>query len=176
MEYEAKEQARANYCERTNGRKEFEYFIEPSKLIEPDEAIVLVGLSKNQLKQLPKNVIGIARTNNVQELAEIYTTADVFFNPTLEDNFPTTNLEALACGTPVITFNTGGSIETIDDTTGFIVEKGDLENTIKIIRKIKSEGKEKYSDSCIKRANKYYNKNNKFQEYIELYEKLEKEV
>jgi len=104
MEYEAKEQARANYCERTNGRKEFEYFIEPSKLIEPDETIVMVGLSKNQLKQLPKNVIGITRTNNVQELAEIYTTADFFFNPTLEDNFPTANLEALACGTPVITF------------------------------------------------------------------------
>ena len=157
-------------------RKGFEYFIELSKLIEPDETIVMVGLSKNQLKQLPKNVIGITRTNNVQELAEIYTTADVFFNPTLEDNFPTTNLEALACGTPVITFNTGGSIETIDDTTGFIVEKGDLEQAIKTIRKIKTEGKEKYSDSCIKRANKYYNKNNKFQEYIELYEKLGKEV
>ena len=157
-------------------RKGFEYFIELSKLIEPDETIVMVGLSKNQLKQLPKNVIGIKRTNNVQELAEIYTTADVFFNPTLEDNFPTTNLEALACGTPVITFNTGGSIETIDDTTGFIVEKGDLEEAIKTIRKIKTEGKEKYSESCIKRANKYYNKNNKFQEYIELYENLIKEI
>ena len=70
----------------------------------------------------------------------------------------------------VITFNTEGSIETIDDTTGFIVEKGDLEEAIKTIRKIKTEGKEKYSESCIKRANKYYNKNNKFQEYIELYE------
>ncbi|MBL5982266.1 glycosyl transferase [Petrotoga sp. 8T1HF07.NaAc.6.1] len=151
-------------------RKGFEYFIELSKLIEPDETIVMVGLSKSALKQLPKNIIGITRTNNVQELAEIYTSADVFFNPTLEDNFPTTNLEALACGTPVITFNTGGSIETIDDTTGFIVEKGDLEQAIKTIRKIKTEGKEKYSESCIKRANKYYNKNNKFQEYIELYE------
>jgi len=150
-------------------RKGFEYFIELSKLIESDETIVMVGLSKNQLKQLPKNVIGITRTNNVQELAEIYTTADVFFNPTLEEVMGLTNVEAQACGTPVITFNTGGSIETIDNSTGFIVEKGDLENTIRIIRKIKSEGKEKYSNSCIKRANKYYNKNNKFQEYIELY-------
>jgi len=136
----------------------------------------LVGLSKNQLKQLPKNIVGITRTNNVKELAEIYTSANVFFNPTLEENFPTVNLESLACGTPVITFNTGGSIETIDDMTGFIVEKGDLENTIKIIRKIKSEGKEKYSESCIKRANKYYNKNDKFQQYIELYKSLGEEV
>jgi len=157
-------------------RKGFEYFIELSKLIEPDEAIVLVGLSKNQLKKLPKNIIGITRTNNVKELAEIYTTANVFFNPTLEDNFPTANLESLACGTPVITFNTGGSIETIDDTAGFIVEKGDLGNAIKIIRKIKSERKEKYSESCIKRANKYYNKHDKFQEYIELYKILGEEV
>jgi len=94
----------------------------------------------------------------------------------LEENFPTANLESLACGTPVITFNTGGSIETIDDTTGFIVKKGDIKNTIRIIRKIKSEGKEKYSESCIKRANKYYNKDDKFQEYIKLYESLGNKV
>jgi glycosyltransferase involved in cell wall biosynthesis len=157
-------------------RKGFEYFIELSKLIEPDEATLLVGLSKNQIKQLPKNIIGITRTNNVKELAEIYTVVDVFFNPSLEENFPTVNLESLACGTPVITFNTGGSIETIDDTTGFIVKKGDIKNTIRIIRKIKSEGKEKYSESCIKRANKYYDKDDKFQEYIELYESLGEEI
>lgn len=151
-------------------RKGFMYFMELSKLIEHDEVIVLVGLSEKQIKQLPKNIIGISKTNNTKELAEIYTAADVFFNPTLEEVLGLTNLEAQACGTPVITFNTGGSVETIDDSTGFIVEKGDLENTIKIIRMIKTEGKEKYYDSCIKRANKYYNKNDRFQEYIELYE------
>ena len=157
-------------------RKGFMYFMELSKLIEHDEVIVLVGLSEKQIKELPKNIIGISRTNNTKELAEIYTAADVFFNPTLEEVLGLTNLEAQACGTPVITFNTGGSVETIDDSTGFIVEKGDLENTIKIIRMIKTEGKEKYSDSCIKRANEYYNKNDRFQEYIELYESLGKEV
>lgn len=157
-------------------RKGFEYFIELSKLIEPDEAIVMVGLSKNQLKHLPKNIIGITRTNNVKELAEIYTCADVFFNPTLEDNFPTANLESLACGTPVITFNTGGSIETVDNSTGLIVEKGNLEEAIKMIRRVKTEGKDKYRDFCIKRANKYYNKDGRFQEYIELYKSLREEV
>ena len=157
-------------------RKGFEYFIKLSKLIEPDETIVMVGLSKRQLKQLTKNIIGITRTNNVQELAEIYTTADVFFNPTLEDNFPTTNLEALACGTPVITFNTGGSIEAIDSSTGYIVEKGDLQEVKQIIQRTEKEGKEKYSRYCIARANDYYDKNKKFLEYIELYEKLGKEV
>jgi len=128
------------------------------------------------LKQLPKNILGITRTDNVQELAEIYSSADVFFNPTLEEVMGLTNVEAQACGAPVITFNTGGSVETIDDTTGFIVEKGDLEEAIKKIRKIESEGKEEYSESCIRRANKYYNKNDKFQEYIELYKDILEEV
>jgi len=157
-------------------RKGFEYFIELSKLIEPDEAIVMVGLSKNQLKQLPRNIIGITRTNNVQELAEIYTCADVFFNPTLEEVMGLTNVEAQACGTPVITFNTGGSIETVDNSTGFIVEKGDLEEAIKMIRRVKTEGKDKYRDSCIKRASKYYNKDDRFQEYIQLYEESYKKI
>jgi len=157
-------------------RKGFEYFIELSKLIEPDEAIVMVGLSKNQLKHLPKNIIGITRTNNVKELAEIYTCADVFFNPTLEEVMGLTNVEAQACGTPVITFNTGGSIETVDNSTGFIVEKGDLEEAIKMIRRVKTEGKDKYRDFCIKRASKYYNKDDRFQEYIQLYEESYKKI
>ena len=76
-------------------------------------AIVLVGLNEKQLKNLPEGVIGIRRTEFPQELAGIYSTADVFFNPTVEDNFPTVNLEAEACGTPVITYNTGGCAETV---------------------------------------------------------------
>ncbi len=163
----------ANKWER---RKGLEYFIELSKILSNKEAIVLVGLSKKQIKDLPKNIIGITRTNSTKELAEIYTASDVFFNPTLEDNFPTTNIEALACGTPVITFNTGGSIEAIDNSTGYIVEKGNLEEVKQIIQKMEKEGKDKYSKHCITRANKYFDKNKKFQEYIELYEKLGKEV
>ena len=76
-------------------------------------AIVLVGLNKKQIKSLPENIIGLARTNSAKELAEIYTAADVFFNPTREDNYPTVNLEAEACGTPVVTYDTGGCRETI---------------------------------------------------------------
>ncbi len=76
-------------------------------------AIVLVGLSEKQIKQLPEGVIGLTRTDSPQELAGIYTAADVFFNPTLEDNYPTVNLEAEACGTPVVTYDTGGCRETV---------------------------------------------------------------
>lgn len=76
-------------------------------------AIVLVGLSEKQIKRLPNSIIGLTRTNSPQELAGIYSTADVFFNPTVEDNFPTVNLEAEACGTPVVTYDTGGCKETL---------------------------------------------------------------
>ena len=76
-------------------------------------AIVLVGLSEKQIRQLPEGVIGLARTASPQELAGIYSTADVFFNPTVEDNYPTVNLEAEACGTPVVTYDTGGCRETL---------------------------------------------------------------
>ncbi len=75
--------------------------------------IVLVGLSQKQIKMMPEEIVGIPRTDSGEELAGIYSTANVFFNPTSEDNFPTVNLEAEACGTPVVTYDTGGCRETI---------------------------------------------------------------
>jgi glycosyltransferase involved in cell wall biosynthesis len=86
--------------------------------------IVLVGLDNETLKEIPDSIIGLKRTSNIQQLVELYSMADVFFNPTYEDNFPTTNLEALACGTPVVTYRTGGSPECINDENGVIIEKG----------------------------------------------------
>lgn len=85
-------------------------------------AIVLVGLSEKQIKSLPGGITGLTRTDSPQELAGIYTTADVFFNPTVEDNYPTVNLEAEACGTPVITYDTGGCRETIADVRSHVAE------------------------------------------------------
>ena len=150
-------------------RKGLDYFLELAKKAKDGEVIVLVGLSQEQQSELPNNIIGIPRTNSVKELAEIYTTADVFVNPTLEDNFPTTNLEALACGTPVITFDTGGSPEAVDNQTGIVVEKGNLKELAIAIKNIRNKSKEKYEKICIDRARDLYNKEEKFLEYIELY-------
>lgn len=150
-------------------RKGLDYFIELAKKAKDDEVIVLVGLSQEQQNKLPKNIIGISRTNSVKELAEIYTTADVFVNPTLEDNFPTTNLEALACGTPVITFDTGGSAEAVNNQTGVVVGKGNLNALVIAINNVRNKGKEKYKKVCIDRAKELYDKENKFLEYIQLY-------
>lgn len=95
-------------------RKGLGDFVQLAGMLDPDRyAIVLVGLSKRQVRQMPASIIALSRTDSPQELATIYTAADVFLNPTREDNFPTVNLEAEACGTPVVTYDTGGCAETI---------------------------------------------------------------
>ena len=104
----------ANVWEKRKGLNDF---IELSKLLDGDKyQIVLVGLSDKQVEEIQTNKINImtiARSNSAKELAEIYTAADCFVNPTYEYNYPTVNLEAEACGTRVITYDTGGCAETI---------------------------------------------------------------
>ena len=115
-------------------RKGLDIFIELSKQLDNEYQIVLIGLNKKQIKKLPTNIIGITRTENVQELVKWYSVADVFFNPTLEDNYPTTNLEAISCGTSVITFDTGGSPESAFANESMIVfSKSIKESYIKIL-------------------------------------------
>lgn len=150
-------------------RKGLKYFIELSKKIGDDCRIVLVGVSKKQQQYLPGNIIGISRTNNVQELVEIYTAADVFVNPTLEDNFPVTNIEALACGTPVITFDTGGSPECIDESCGFVAEKGNLEALVNGVRKIRTSPPDPHM--CQQKATRY-DKNTVYRSYLDIYNRL----
>ena len=96
--------------------------------------VVLVGLDKKQISLLPNNILGIERTNSVKELTQIYSAADVFINLTYADNYPTVNLEALACGTPVITYKTGGSAECLDGNNGRYFEKGDIDSIINFFR------------------------------------------
>ena len=120
-------------------RKGFNDFIKLSYMIDDNYKIVLVGLTKKQIKKLPNIIIGISKTQNAKELAEIYTTADVFLNLTYEDNYPTTNLEAQACGTPLITYNTGGSVESCIYKN--VVQQGNLEAVIKAIKDVNFEEK-----------------------------------
>lgn len=106
-------------------RKGLKDFIKLAEIIDSKTVIVLVGLNDKQISLLPNNIIGIKKTTNVKELVEIYSSADIFFNPTYDDNFPTTNIEALLCGIPIITYDTGGCMECIfDDKCGLVVSKG----------------------------------------------------
>lgn len=131
-----------------------------------DTKIVMVGLEKRQLKAVNKNIIALTRTNSVKELASLYSAADVFINPTYEDTFPTVNIESLACGTPVITYNTGGSPEIIGKNCGNIIEKGD---TMAVVSAISNFSKESIKEFCVKHAQNY-DINDKFKRYIKLFE------
>lgn len=134
--------------------------------------IVVVGTDESAEAMLSGKITRIRRTQNQQELAAIYTAADVFANPTREEVLGMVNIEALACGTPVVTFKTGGSPECIDKSCGIVVPKDDvtaMENAIKDI----CEHKPYLRDDCIRRAAKF-GQEEKFKEYVELYRKLEK--
>ncbi len=152
-------------------RKGLDVFVELAKRLDERYQIVLVGTDENTDKQLPENIISIHRTQNQQELAQIYTAADLFVNPTREENFPTVNIESLACGTPIVTFRTGGSPEIIDETCGAVVEKNDIDGMQREIERICVETP--YSKgACIARAQNF-DANVKFAEYVELYERLD---
>lgn len=156
-------------------RKGLQEFIKLSQKLEKDEQIVLIGLSKRQIKDLPEGVLGIERTENVQQLCEFYNISDVFFNPTWEDNFPTTNIESLACGLPVVTYRTGGSVESVDSNVGWVINQGKIEDFVQIIRQMRQENdqtKEQRRTFCRQKAEKFYNKDNVFQQYIDLYNRI----
>ena len=146
-------------------------FIKLDEMLSNKYKIILVGLSKKQISRIPTNIIGIERTESVQQLAELYNIADVFVNPTYADNFPTTNIESLACGTPIITYKTGGSPESVDNKTGMVVEQGNLNDLKVAIEKITSN-KSKYSDPCRAKAVMLYNKQDRFNDYINLFNSL----
>ena len=147
-------------------------FIRMAGMLNEDEVIVLVGIKPEDRKRLPDNVVGIARTENIRQLAELYAAADVFVNPTWQDNYPTVNMEAIACGTPVVTYRTGGSVEVITPATGMIVEQGNLNELLKSIREIESKGKASYQEACRKYALLNFKKEDRYMEYLRLYEEL----
>jgi len=135
-----------------------------------DYQIVLVGTTDEIDKHLPDNILSIHRTHNQQELVEIYSAADLFVNPTKEENYPTVNMEAITCGTPVLTFRTGGSPEIPDDTCGSVVDYDDIDALEKEIIRICKE-KPFSKDACIKKAQQF-DMNERFKEYVELYKSI----
>ena len=141
--------------------------------ITPDMKMVIFGCDKEQLKQLPDSVIGIGYITDRNELVKLYSMVDVFVNVTLEDSLPTVNIEAQACGTPVITFKSGGSPETISERTGIVVPKGDKEALLKAILKIKDRGKAIYEQKCLSHVEKNFVVEDRYKEYVDLYKNIE---
>lgn len=153
-------------------RKGLKYFVQLTDILSDQYQILLVGLNKEQIRNLPEKIIGLERTENIEELAEFYSAADVFLNPTLEEALGLTNLEAQACGTPVITFNSGGSPETINEETGIVVEKGSLQGLLAAIEEIRKNKKQFYTEKCRKRVETLFDTKDNFKKYINLYENV----
>lgn len=147
-------------------RKGLDCFVEMAEKLGEQYQIVLVGTDDEIDKNLPHNIISIHRTQNQKELAEVYSAADVFVMPTREENYPTVNMEAIACGTPVVTFDTGGCAETVDTSTGIIVSVNEIDKLIEAIDVISQE--QINPEVCKKKA-RNYSQDLKYMEYLELY-------
>lgn len=155
-------------------KKGLDVFIELAKRLDPAHyQIVLVGTNEATDAQLPSNIISIHRTNDQKELAGIYTASDLFVNPTREEVFGLVNVEANACGTPVLTFRTGGSPECIDSTSGSVVDCNDIDAMEKEIKRICTQSPFS-AEACISHA-KRFDMYARFSDYISLYKEVEKE-
>lgn len=153
-------------------RKGLKDFYQLRNLLDDKFSIVLIGLSKKQIDELPRGIKGIERTETQEELINWYNKAFCFVNPTYQDNFPTTNIEALACGTPVITYKTGGSPEAIDEKTGRVVDKGDIEGLVNAIHSFSALSSSEVGQNCRKRAERMFDQKKRYKDYLMLYESI----
>lgn len=154
-----------------SNRKGLSTFIELERKLPKGYKIVLIGLNDRQIKELPKGILGLPKTFSVDELRNWYSCAEVFVNPTMEEVLGLVNIEAQACGTPVITYDTGGSVECVSNDTGFIVEQNNVHQLICKIETICKVSKSNYKLACITQS-KNFDKDKKYMEYVELYEKI----
>lgn len=159
----------ANVWEKRKGLRDF---FKLREILPKEILIKLVGLTESQIKSLPEGIIGIERTNSVKELAELYSASLALVNPTYEDNFPTVNIEAISCGIPVITYDTGGSPEAIDSQTGHVVEKGNYAGLADAIVRVYSSNLNNLKDNCRNRALQLFAKDKCYTKYIEQYRVL----
>ena len=151
-------------------KKGLDVFVELSNRLGPNYQVVLVGVDQKTRQLLPSSIIAIEQTENQEKLAELYSVATAFVNPTREDNFPTVNIEALACGTPVITFNTGGSPECIDETCGYVVGKDDISGLIKKIEGVCMNSP--FSEMKCENKAKQFERWKMCKEYVGIYSEL----
>ena len=159
----------ANVWENQKGLKDF---IRLRSHLNDNQYIVLVGLTRKQVKALPSGILGLTRTNSIEELSALYSAADVFLNLSREETFGIVTAEAMACGTPVVTYNTTASPELISEDTGRVVAPDDMKGILNAINEISSSNRETVSKACRNRAEKLYNKDDRFLEYIKTYDDI----
>ena len=147
-------------------RKGLDDFIKLSKLLPKDYKIVLAGLSEKQIAALPSNILGISRTENIAQLVELYSSADVYVNTSVEETMGLTTVEALATGTPAVVYNATAVPEVVNEKCGKVVNAGDINGLIDAITTIDLS-----AEDCINRAAEF-EKNKQYEMYLELYKKI----
>ena len=154
--------------------KGFYHLLQIRKILDDKYQMIVVGVSEKQKILLNQHgIIGIPRTENIEELVALYSFADIFINPTLIDNYPTVNLESIACGTPVITYDSGGAKETIiNENVGSVIQQGDMDALLESIEKFSYADPLLTQKNCREVAEKYFNKENIWEKYTSLYEEL----
>lgn len=154
-------------------RKGLDDFFRLRGMLPPDHLIVIVGAGGKDLQRInaTEGMAGIPRTQNADELRRLYAAADVYFNPTWEDNLPTTNIEALACGTPVITYDTGGAGEIVTQGTGYVIAQGDLQAAVRHIGTVTGTSHEAFTGACRERA-AAFDRRQRYEEYYSLYQEI----
>jgi len=155
-----------------NNSKGLDDFFKLSKMIDENTVIVLIGITPEQKKQLPDNIIGIRKTNNQQELAEYYSDADVLVNLSIGETFGLVVAEAMACGTPAIVYDSTACPEVPDGGCGFIVPPKDVDGILTCIEQVKKDGKGKYSDNAVKRVRDNFTEQKMTENFLELYKEL----
>lgn len=153
-------------------RKGLRDYIQLAGMLPDDIRLMLIGLNDVQMKGLPSNIIGLKRTQNIEEMVSLYSAADIVLNLSYEETFGLTTVEGFACGTPGIVYNATASPELITPETGIIVKTGDIEGVAKAINDILLKGKAHYAMACRQRAVHEFNKEDRFNDYIKLYEEL----
>lgn len=157
---------------RWDKRKGLSDFVELAKMLAGDEVILLVGLNKKQMLSLPPNIIGIQKTESTSKLVELYSSADLFINFSVEETFGMTTVESMACGTPVLVYNSTACPEIVTRDTGFVIEPHDIAKAYEVIRNMKKQSKQLFRDACTLYVRKYFKQEHKFQEYANLYDEI----
>ncbi len=147
-------------------RKGYNDILEVAKILDDEYRIAMVGLPKEIISTLPSNIVGFERTESKEQLVEFYNIASCFLNPTHEDNYPTVNIEAISCGTPVVAYSVGGASEVITEDTGISVKENDIEGLMNAINIICNKD---YKESCREYAKNHTSKEMMLESYYKLY-------
>lgn len=151
-----------------NEKKGFSDVIRLSRILPVNEyQVVMVGVTKPQLSLLPHSIIGIERTENINELVELYSAADIFFNPSKEETMGMVTIEALACGTPAIVYDRTAVPEAVDMNTGIIINSDNLFEIQRIIERFKFDAK-----ACQQRVEESFSEDNMSARYIATYQRM----